>query len=44
MNNSHFTLGLAGGETLKFTHQDPGGRSLRDTLTALFGPRLTYKR
>jgi hypothetical protein len=44
MNNSHFTIVTAGGETLKFTHQNPGSRSLKDALTPLFGPRLTYKR
>jgi hypothetical protein len=37
-------ISLAGGETLKFSHSIGNNRSIRDTLTQLFGSRLKYKR
>lgn len=37
-------ISLTNGETLKFTHKEHHNRTIQDALTALFGPRLKYKK
>lgn len=42
-NSGKLHFELTNGETLKFTHSQAANRSIKDTLSRLFGRRLKYK-